>query len=298
MQLPCSTSTCSDTVATKTATVTNGGAASVPWSTLPTFSLLPVEYNITNTSGSFQFCSAGFYASTDEAGADVVVVYDPTVGYTTSGSDNPRVELRQTTISGKNAGWFLNRTSATTLTVTQRIMKLPAVHKSVTVMQIFDTSNGHFVEVQTRVCRGKSYELSAAGAQYGCTAGGLYMVIYWVQRANATDTNNYIFLAPYAVGTQYTLSAAASNAAIVFAYTANGATTVTYTLACPATSCGAYSSRNGLYFKTGACETAQYDALRICIEWAWPVAGAYLQNAYLEANTDYALLYMYSAVVS
>jgi hypothetical protein len=133
---------------------------------------------------------------TDDAGADVVVIYDPTVGYTTSGSDNPRVELRQTTISGKNAGWFLNRTSATTLTVTQRIMKLPAVHKSVTVMQIFDTSNGHFVEVQTRVCRGKSYELSAAGAQYGCTAGGLYMVIYWVQRANATDTNNYIFLAP------------------------------------------------------------------------------------------------------
>jgi len=235
---------------------------------------LPVDYTVTNTSGAFQFCTAGFYASTDDVGADVLVIYDPAVGYTTSGSDNPRTELRQTTTSGANAGWFLNQTTLTTLTVTQRIMHLPSVYQSLTVVQIFDTTNGHFVEVQTRICRGKSYERSAAGATNGCAAGGLYMVIYWVD--SVTQANNYIFLDRYTVGTKYTLTAAAGNSAIVFTYNLQNGGSVTYTLPCPAASCGAYSSSKGLYFK----------------------AGAYMQYAYLEANTDYALLYMYSAVVA
>lgn len=255
VQLPCSNTVCNSDYYT----ITIGGAtqallSSISASSAYAYSLLPAVYTISGTA----YCSPGFYASTDASGTPIIAFYDPTVGLTTSGSVNPRVELREMTSTGALASWSLVDGSTNTLTIVQSIQYVAAVHQSVTIMQIFDSANGAFIEVQSR--------LSSAGV--------LGISIIWFQDWTSSDTETKVTLVPqYVLGTKYTLKATASSknnvSSINFSYVDYAEVSYTATV-----SCGC--SLSDVYFKT----------------------GAYGQYASTEAPNDHHLVYLYGAAIT
>lgn len=257
LQLPCKGITCER----EYTTLKIGGASQVGEKDLTKFQLTSKTY----TDGTTQYCSAGFYASQDDGGTPVVVFHVPTSGVSTSGSKNPRVELREMDATGGKGGWSLGSTKS--MSTTQRFVRLPAVHKSVTFTQLFDGTFGAFVEVQTRICSGRE---TMPDKTTKCNKGGLYAMVW--MRDKTTKHIELTCLAPYKEGDKYTLKVDVSNFAITFNFQPEGGAASTYTAPCKeVATCGAASSPK-IYFKT----------------------GAYIQNAKDEARNDYALLLQYA----
>ena len=212
------------------------------------------------TVGDKAYCSAGWYTSADSSGTPVIAFYDPTVGFTTPGSANPRVELRELTASSALASWSLVDGSTNTMSVVQSVQHVAAVRQSVSFFQIhqtFDPGYGAFVEVQTRLSKTK----------YGTL--GIYII--WFGPTGAEQIIPLV--SSYTLGTKYTLTVVASStggvSAINFTYTEWGSSQSYSRLV----SCGCNLS--DVYFK----------------------AGTYGQHASDEASNDYHLAYLYSTFV-
>merc|ERR1711988_34510 len=280
LQLPCGHVACNSDYFS----ITPGKPASVRPHELAKYEVIPRSY----TKDGKQFCSGGFYAAKDEAseGAeeDMVVMYVPVSGLTTSGSINPRVEFREMK-NGANGGWNVNL-GTHKLSMEQKIMHVPANKKSVAFVQIFDGSPdcgeagrcSAFIEVMTRICsgsdsRGRCRE-TMTDKETCCTEGELYAMV-WLRHKD-TGNMDYTMLAPFVEGTRFSLDVTVSNGDIDFSYQAEDRSEpVEYTVECQTRSaCGAADS-NHVYFKT----------------------GAYMQKAPDEAVDDYILLYQYHATI-
>lgn len=146
------------------------GIEEVDANALTSFELEPTQYNST-------FCSGGFYVGQDESGTEMMVVYVPVSGTTTKGSENPRIEFAQMSVtwppqtgapaSAQVAGFSLqNHDGMRKLTTTQRIIHTPPEYSSTSVVQIFNRGSstygsrrrsiqggGPFIEVITQKCR-------------------------------------------------------------------------------------------------------------------------------------------------
>jgi len=245
-----------------------------------------------------KYRTAAFYAAKDEKGEDMVVMYVPTFGVTTSGSISPRVELRQ---EFPSKGWSLS--GRHTLSVTARVMHVPAAKKSVAVIQLFNS--GPFVEVMTRICKNSANDLMADD-QTRCEEGELYMMLFMTQykKVGSKKPNLYRYLAKYALGTKFDLKADVHSNVLTFTYTPEGSEPIVYTAPCDTASC--YKSGpegthpNGIHFKAGAYLQKIGDDLAKD-ENGKSVKEAHYGEPYdmpYESDDDYALVYQYKAKIT
>jgi len=284
LQTPCeekslSVSGCSGrpTVLTKGAKNGHPKHASVKvGSKLGSFKMLSQCY----TKGGRKIRSPAFYTA-KEGSTDMVVLYVPTVGVTTSGSISPRVELRQ---EKPTKGWSIDEHH--TMTVSAKILHVPHNAKSVAVMQIFNS--GPFVEVMTRICKN---EKMVDGTP--CQKGRVYMMIFMTQylEVDGKKPNDYVMLDEYKMGTKFDLKVEVKEHKINFEYTPEGKATIMYTAECrQATGCYKQDGthKGGLHFKAGAY--LQKIGTKEGSQYGQP----YVMN---EAVDDYALVYMYDVAV-
>ena len=88
-----------------------------------------------------------FYMRTNEFGVAAMVFRTPVQGLTTSGSEHPRFELREMTSSGANAAWSAVDGLTHTFEISGNVTHLTSVSQRAVVMQIFDSTNGPYMEV-------------------------------------------------------------------------------------------------------------------------------------------------------
>jgi hypothetical protein len=90
-----------------------------------------------------------FYVPNDDATAIAFIA--PTRGRTTEGSINPRSELREMTATGVGAAWNGLDKTVNILEATYTVLRVPALNKTCTISQVFNSNVGPFIEFQYRV---------------------------------------------------------------------------------------------------------------------------------------------------
>jgi len=95
-----------------------------------------------------------------------IVFTTPANGVTTSGSDHPRVELREMTAAAASAAWGSNDGKTHTINQTNTVVTVTSASKLTVVMQIFDNTYGPFWEMfATDSTKGLfAYLFTAAGS--------------------------------------------------------------------------------------------------------------------------------------
>jgi len=295
LQLPCQDDTCSEDYSMVLNACPSGqdgpdcvtpSIASISASSLATYELIPRAYTV----GDTPYCTGGFYASTDADGTPMVVLNNPVSGVTTSGSENPRMELREMTNGGTtNAAFPLTdskQTEPTVLHTTHRIVHLPPVQQSLCFAQLFigeGANSGPFVEFITKVCT-YSWQKYPDGTR--CPAGTLAVMVWKDGQAGGKSANpDYdgipggMVLAPFTLGTKFTATISLpGDGNIDFTYQPEGGDAVNWTGDCTdGSGCTAATDTGSLvYFKT----------------------GSYVQQAPDEPTDSYALSYVYSADVA
>jgi hypothetical protein len=110
-----------------TGSYTSGSATSISQKKLATFSH-PSHFYLDSTNSYIVFTT-------------------PALGVTTSGSEHPRVELREMTAAGANAAWGSNDGKTHTIDQTVTVTKVTSVSKLTVPLQVFDNTYGPFWEV-------------------------------------------------------------------------------------------------------------------------------------------------------
>lgn len=176
-----------------------------PGNELKTFSLLPKAY-------AGDFCSGGFYVAEDPEGEAAIAINTPTSGTTTSGSDNPRVELREMAGPSTNGGFKLMHSNGgmNSLEFQQRIMHVPPNYGSTCFAQVFNggyykpgsspnsaKGGGPFIELITKKCE-FSWQRYPDGTK--CPKGSLNIMVW---KDGKYGGKGGVTLAPYELGTKF-----------------------------------------------------------------------------------------------
>jgi hypothetical protein len=276
---------------------------------LGTFVLMPEQY----TSGSSEFCSGGMYVTKDGSRDEVVALHVPVVGTTTTGSDNPRIELRQMDGTA-NAGFSLvNNDGVRTLKTTMSIQHVPKKYRSTSVVQIFNggysatpptgfRGAGPFIEIITQRCK-YSWQRLPNGKR--CPKGSIAIGVW--KDGKFGGEGGFLF-EEYTLGTKFDLEVQIpGDGKIIFKYKHTGATSwITFILDCASSPGPRTRSSDGRIDNHGRDKRG--NPIRRCLNAgsaSYPTAngvhwklGSYLQKAPDESVTDYALSYIYAATIS